>query len=276
MNYQKIYDSLMEKGKQRITEQYTESHHIIPACMGGSDRKYNRVELLPEEHYIAHLLLVKIYPSNQKLWYAANMMLNRNNKVYGWVKRKFAQIHSSNMSGRIMSEEARTRMSNSNRGRPKSEDHKKNIGEGNKQQLEYLGKIYNGYNELYNSTGISSHLYQKYYLNGLDPVPYINNNTYGMIKRNIEKPSRAATGMTWYNNGVEEKYFVKGEQPEGWSLGRHFNNGSLPGRIVSIETREKLRKSGINRKKHECEICGVIMDAGNLSKHKKRKHLCAE
>ena len=30
----------------------------------------------------------------------------------------------------------------------------------------------------------------------------------------------AATGKVWYNNGVEQRYFTEGEQPEGWIRGR--------------------------------------------------------
>jgi hypothetical protein len=46
-------------------------------------------------------LLIKIYPDNPKLVYAAHMMCSgnsRNNKLYGWLKRKHAEtigIHTS-------------------------------------------------------------------------------------------------------------------------------------------------------------------------------------
>lgn len=30
----------------------------------------------------------------------------------------------------------------------------------------------------------------------------------------------AATGKKWFNNGNEEKYFVEGQQPQGWIRGR--------------------------------------------------------
>lgn len=51
--------------------------------------------MTPEEHYVAHQLLVKIHPENRKLVFAASMMCNgsngRNNKRYGWLKKKFAE-----------------------------------------------------------------------------------------------------------------------------------------------------------------------------------------
>ena len=94
MNYQKHYDSLMNRAKNRLLEGYCETHHIIPRCMGGTDDPTNLVDLTAEEHYVAHQLLVKIYPHNSKLVYAANMMtvsshVNvRNNKLYGWIRKK--------------------------------------------------------------------------------------------------------------------------------------------------------------------------------------------
>ena len=94
MNYQKHYDTLMNRAKNRLLEGYSERHHIIPRCMGGTNRKDNLVTLTAEEHYVAHQLLVKMHPDNDKLIYAAKMMTIsgsdniRNNKLYGWLKLK--------------------------------------------------------------------------------------------------------------------------------------------------------------------------------------------
>jgi hypothetical protein len=43
-----------------MLEDYFEFHHVIPRCMDGMDDPTNLVELMPEEHLIAHLLLAKI------------------------------------------------------------------------------------------------------------------------------------------------------------------------------------------------------------------------
>jgi hypothetical protein len=62
--------------------------------MGGGDEPDNLVDLTPEEHYVAHQLLVKIHPNVSALVYAANMMTVaagnqlRSNKRYGWLKRR--------------------------------------------------------------------------------------------------------------------------------------------------------------------------------------------
>jgi hypothetical protein len=101
MNYSKIYDRLIEKAKNRNIEGYYERHHIIPRCVGGSDDKENLVDLTPEEHYLAHQLLVKIYPDNLKLVKAASMMIpsRPNNKMYGWLRRRFSLVQSQEQSG---------------------------------------------------------------------------------------------------------------------------------------------------------------------------------
>jgi hypothetical protein len=101
MNYNKIYNNLIENAKTRSLDGYVEKHHIIPKCIGGSDDKNNLVCLTPEEHYIAHQLLVKIYPNNKRIIQAAIMMIpNRpSNKLYGWLRRRFSKMQSLSQSG---------------------------------------------------------------------------------------------------------------------------------------------------------------------------------
>jgi hypothetical protein len=109
MDYQKIYNSLIERGKTRQKLQcYAEKHHIVPTCIGGPDTEENLVELTPEEHYVAHQLLVRIHPNESKLVYAAHMMCMRpGNKLYGWLRRKhqiFIAEHNKKHSGRFNSQ----------------------------------------------------------------------------------------------------------------------------------------------------------------------------
>lgn len=88
----------MNKARSRNLNEYLEKHRELPGCMGGTYDSSNVVKLTPEEHYTAHLLLVKIYPGVHKLVFAAKMMTikshknnGRNNKLYGWMRRKFAE-----------------------------------------------------------------------------------------------------------------------------------------------------------------------------------------
>lgn len=103
-------------------------------------------------------------------------------------------------------------MSKTRKGIQKSESYKNKMKEITKHDLEYDGVIYRGYDDLKNQTGISYHLYNKYYVNGIDPKPYINNKTYGIN----------GTGQRWYTNGVKEKRFFPYERPNGWKFGRCF------------------------------------------------------
>ncbi len=100
MDYQKHYDALINRARNRTLDGYVEKHHVIPRCMNGTDDQTNIVSLTAEEHYIAHQLLVKIYPTNAKLIFAAqalgmNSNGNRpNNKKYGWLRRRASKLRT--------------------------------------------------------------------------------------------------------------------------------------------------------------------------------------
>ena len=93
MNYIKIYNALIDRARIRNLDGYCEHHHIIPRCLGGSDNAENIVKLTPEEHYVAHQVLTKIYKGHEGLLYAAMLMtVNRsNNKLYGWLRRRYSE-----------------------------------------------------------------------------------------------------------------------------------------------------------------------------------------
>lgn len=136
MNYNFIYIELIERSFSRKLEGYVEKHHIIPKCMGGTDEIKNIAILTPEEHYLAHLLLVKIYPQNRKLIYAANAMCRlsptannkRSNKVYGWLRRKHSEVMSSDMTDKVKSQEVREKIRKSLIGKKHSTETKEKIG----------------------------------------------------------------------------------------------------------------------------------------------------
>jgi len=101
MDYKTHYKKLITRAQNRLLEQYTEIHHIVPRCMEGGNDNSNLVKLTPEEHYLAHLLLCKMYPNNHRLAMAAMMMCakRKSNKVYGWLRRKHAVAMSNAQSG---------------------------------------------------------------------------------------------------------------------------------------------------------------------------------
>lgn len=83
MDYQRIYNQLVERAQSRILEGYKEKHHILPKCMGGNNSKENLVELTAREHFLFHVLLCEIYPKNIKLYQALWLMSTNKNKKEG-------------------------------------------------------------------------------------------------------------------------------------------------------------------------------------------------
>ena len=78
MNYNKIYNQICNRGKEkRELGQYYENHHVIPRCMDGKDIADNLTTLTYREHFIAHLLLTKIYKEHRGINYAFLCMLRK-------------------------------------------------------------------------------------------------------------------------------------------------------------------------------------------------------
>jgi hypothetical protein len=118
MNYQNIYTQLVLKRQSILTEGYVEKHHIIPRCMGGTDEPENIVRLTAREHFVAHQLLVKIYPENKNLILAVIRFSRQiksglivNSKLYQWLRIQCAKRASELMKGRVFSEEHRKKLS---------------------------------------------------------------------------------------------------------------------------------------------------------------------
>ena len=105
MDYKRHYERLIERANKRTIEGYAERHHIIPRCMGGDDNPTNITPLTAREHFIAHILLVKMYPKESGLIYAVNMMTKKftekraNNRMYGWLKEEYSKVNSANKTG---------------------------------------------------------------------------------------------------------------------------------------------------------------------------------
>ena len=153
MNYKKHYDLLINRAINRTINGYTENHHIIPRCIGGTDEKTNLVKLTPEEHYIAHQLLVKIYPKENGLKCAlvffkgGNNGMIRNNHLYGWVRRKAREGMVILATGRTHTEETKEKLrqykgeNHHNFGKKREEGHSEKVSDGLKI---YWSKVKSG------------------------------------------------------------------------------------------------------------------------------------
>lgn len=129
MNYDRCYERLIQRARGREAVGYVERHHIVPVCIGGTDGCVNIVRLTPEEHYVAHQLLVKIYPHVKSLMWATMVMTGgrshqpRRNKLYGWLRRRVSLMHT----GVTKSPETRAKLSAANKGKRFSPERCANI-----------------------------------------------------------------------------------------------------------------------------------------------------
>lgn len=122
--YSRVYFKIIEKAKIRILDSYTESHHIIPKSLGGSNSKENLVNLSAREHFICHWLLTKMTVgiAKAKMLNAVFMMAtnaNPSQKRYKIGARKYEVIRTA-WASREVSKETRLKIGEASKGRAQS------------------------------------------------------------------------------------------------------------------------------------------------------------
>lgn len=140
MDYQRHYDALVSRARVRSIAGYVERHHVLPRCLGGGDEPENIVRLTPEEHFLAHQLLIKIHEGNGKLIFAALAMTRGRpgNKRYGWLRRHFSEQMSAVWLGKSrapFSAEHRAAIGAARQGKiqgPHSAEHRLKLSEAHK------------------------------------------------------------------------------------------------------------------------------------------------
>lgn len=173
MNYLKLYNQLMDKRLATPSKaEYTETHHVLPRCMGGEDNPENLVVLSSKEHYVAHHLLYKHYKTT-KLAHAWFMMLrcgSGQQREFNARQHEAATIaHSKALKetmggdgnpfyGRTHSQETKDKISRANKGRvkskteiqnwvdkvaskPKTKEHKRKIGRKDMLMLQNVNTL---------------------------------------------------------------------------------------------------------------------------------------
>lgn len=149
MNYRKIYDSLVAKARWRETTGIVERHHILPRCLGGGNEASNIVRLYPREHYLAHVLLTKIYPDVHGLKLAVIMMSGRcaftTSRVYATIRKDAMAERSRRLKGKPRPTQHMEKMWETVRsGRPRPKSHCEAISKaklGSKHTEETRRKI---------------------------------------------------------------------------------------------------------------------------------------
>jgi hypothetical protein len=263
MNYKKAYNSIINKAikenrkKLLINDKdyvYYELHHIIPRCLNGQDNKENLVLLTAREHFLCHLFLWKLYPSNSKLLSALFIMtshckIDLNSRQYEKLRLNMVKTLSNLRKGK------NNPMFGKNAYANKTQEEMDSIGEKISSKLKGLKK---GYRVINKSTG---HIL---YIENLEDIPdgykrgsniYSeesrkkmsesakkrgnnggfnydkngkNNPMFGKthsdeVKKRIGKINKEKmTGKKWFNNG--KKNILTYKCPDGWKAGRIMKN----------------------------------------------------
>lgn len=144
--YNRLIDKCIQMEKDGYPEDmYTEVHHILPKCLGGTNDESNLVRMPVRYHIMAHLLLMKIHPTRRKIIYAANIMIigNKSTKIgrslaidkfstrtISWIREENYKmrrgINSPNY-GKHLSEETKRKLSLANKGKVITEDNRQKL-----------------------------------------------------------------------------------------------------------------------------------------------------
>ena len=182
--YSRIYYSIIERAKSREKIGYTETHHILPKSMGGTDDPFNLVELTAREHFICHLLLPKMTEDENyyKMVYAFVIMSGRKiygSRKYAFYRESYAKINSELRSGegngmwgvdrsgekntfygKKHSEETKRKISEKKKGQgkgikrpPFTEEHRMNISKGQKKRATHYTFKHPDHGKFYGTTG---------------------------------------------------------------------------------------------------------------------------
>lgn len=169
--YSKCYFSIINRAKSRSLSSYYEIHHIIPKSLGGTDDCENLVYLTAREHFICHLLLVKMTSGQayHKMLCAYTIMSGRqlyNSKKYQFYREEYAKINSAlrtgsgngmfgadrkgeknTFFGKKHTEDTKRRISEKKKGvsiklPPKSPEHRKKIGDRQRARAKSFNLIH--------------------------------------------------------------------------------------------------------------------------------------
>ena len=110
--YTRWYFNIVNQTRTLSDEIYTENHHIIPKSLGGNNSKFNLVRLTAKEHYICHLLLIKMIDDKvlkRKMQFALNSFrrtsknnqerIRLNSRQYEFIRKQVSQARSEELKG---------------------------------------------------------------------------------------------------------------------------------------------------------------------------------
>ena len=125
MNYKKQYDQLISRAMNRVKpDGYTERHHINPKSFGGSNDATNIATLTAREHFIAHLLLARMFPNSGMVHAAFKMAcaLKANARVK-ISSRTYQTLRAAHAYRVANDKAARLKKSASSKGKKQTSEH---------------------------------------------------------------------------------------------------------------------------------------------------------
>jgi len=254
--YSAWYFALIEKALDRKWTKtsapcYVEGHHIIPRSISGDTINTGEVVYLTaREHFVAHLILPKMLEGKdkQKMQLALHRITTGNNKnycksshIYESIKKQHAIAASQRSTdfwasltkqqksamragennsrwGVVMTEDTKQKISAANKGKLSKDKHplwgkghseetKRKMSANRKGCVQLLKWFNDGENQYFVLPEKALAHWNKGTLSHLNPM-------YGK--------TGAAAGKKWFHDPItkQEKYFIPGNQPDGFIQGR--------------------------------------------------------
>ena len=255
MDYNKIYNEIIKKAKsenrRKNKEIYYERHHIIPRCLDGNNNSTNLVLLTAREHFISHWILHILYPTNNKLFRAFDLMciansINQNryipsSRIYEYLKVEKSKRMSGNNSIRYWLGKKRPDISGDNHPMRKNPDLRQILSDKAKNRK------------------VSDETKKKLSESNKGRIPWNKNIKTGSLSiSHKQKISEAHIGKLKGEMSMEHREKLRKIQLANSSSARKIVQKDINGNIIEIfsSVAEARRKTGVSR----------IFDALNGSK----------
>lgn len=240
--YSRTYYNLVSKAKSRVLTKdvLTEIHHVIPRSFykmkkgwleGNPDELSNLVKLTYREHYLAHLLLVRMetvehWPIARSKMICALLRMSSgksNQRKYRISSRKYEQSKKL-MCSRHVSQSTRLKLSEKSKLHRHSDESKKKMSQVQRNSKKF--------SEQQKQEMSETRKKNKWWNNGIEqcfcPIPPDNSYTRGRLQFNnvgSKIGNEVSRKKKWWFNGVVE---VFSEEPPGLDFhrGRKQNIGS--------------------------------------------------
>jgi hypothetical protein len=265
MNYLKVYCNLIRKAENRTSpDSFVERHHIFPKSIFGDNDRV--VVLSPREHYVAHLLLEKIYikrygisdEKTRKMTFTCIMMKNRSEKYNSHLYEQVRGRYIKNMKKIMLGE------NNPNYGVPCSEERKekirkKSLGRKASQETkDKMSKVRKG----------KSHPRHKKSFMKVDDLEFRENFTEIVETSYSKKEVKQKMGHKTYGTITK------------WIKYLNLDTSHFTGKIglCAISQKERVENGKVGGKsvssqRWMCLETGFITNAGNLTQYQRKRNI---